>query len=388
MITKRTLFVTIAISFCGLTQAQFKVDTSGKVSIMRSQTGYNAKLGVGEINGYTPQYYSGMTIGIQSLVQNTTADNYSIALYGEAMQNSLNSGTPPSIGLWGTASGYYNFGVVGTINPSEYGVGVFGSTEGDLPPYLIADNYAGYFLGNVCVDGNFSTVSIFNTSDMRLKENVVSLSKLEEKRGSSLHNLLSLDVFEYDLKTPKRATFDNQSKRSKNTDGDRLSKKDERRHYGVSAQELQKLYPDLVREGQDGYLSVNYIELVPILIRSLQELQQQLNELRGEQQGAIVQARQTSAVSKTLTTSTASLHPNTPNPFTERTTISFTLPDDAKNAYIYIFDMQGKMMKQLPVSPSMQSVTINGYELQAGLYLYSLVINGQEIDTKRMILSK
>ena len=50
--------------------------------------------------------------------------------------------------------------------------------------------------------------------------------------------------------------------------------------------------------------------------------------------------------------------------------------------------MQGKMVKQLPVNASMQSVTINGYELQAGIYLYSLVVGGQEIDTKRMILSK
>ena len=50
--------------------------------------------------------------------------------------------------------------------------------------------------------------------------------------------------------------------------------------------------------------------------------------------------------------------------------------------------MTGKMQKQIPVNPSQQSVTINGYELQAGIYLYSLVVGGQEIDTKRMILSK
>ena len=36
----------------------------------------------------------------------------------------------------------------------------------------------------------------------------------------------------------------------------------------------------------------------------------------------------------------------------------------------------------------LQGIGINGYELQPGLYLYSLVIDGQEIDTKRMILSK
>jgi len=82
------------------------------------------------------------------------------------------------------------------------------------------------------------------------------------------------------------------------------------------------------------------------------------------------------------------LYQNTPNPFTAQTEIRFSLPTDAPQAFIYIFDMNGRMQKQIPVDPSQQSVTINGYELSAGIYLYSLVVGGQEIDTKRMILSK
>jgi hypothetical protein len=46
------------------------------------------------------------------------------------------------------------------------------------------------------------------------------------------------------------------------------------------------------------------------------------------------------------------------------------------------------MLKQMSVDLSMQRVTIGGNELSAGMYLYSLVVNGNEIDTKRMILSK
>lgn len=52
-----------------------------------------------------------------------------------------------------------------------------------------------------------------------------------------------------------------------------------RRHLGVDARELQKVYPGLVLEGQDGYLSVNYLEMVPLVIRSIQELKQELDEL-------------------------------------------------------------------------------------------------------------
>ena len=39
-------------------------------------------------------------------------------------------------------------------------------------------------------------------------------------------------------------------------------------------------YPEVVYEGQDGFLGINYIELVPILIRSIQEMQQEIESLR------------------------------------------------------------------------------------------------------------
>ena len=71
-----------------------------------------------------------------------------------------------------------------------------------------------------------------------------------------------------------------------------------------------------------------------------------------------------------------------------QTVIRFRLSENARNAFIHIFDMTGKTLKQIPVDSSMQSVTINGYELSSGMYFYALTINGQEIDTKRMILSK
>jgi hypothetical protein len=35
-----------------------------------------------------------------------------------------------------------------------------------------------------------------------------------------------------------------------------------------------------------------------------------------------------------------------------------------------------------------QTVTINGNSFEPGMYLYALVIDGNEVDTKRMILTK
>ena len=133
-------------------------------------------------------------------------------------------------------------------------------------------------------------------------------------------------------------------------------------------------------EGQDGYLSVNYIELVPVLIRSIQELQQEIESLKMYQRIGTTDIEDIDQME-------AKLFQNNPNPFSQQTIIKFHIPENTLNSCIYIFDMQGKMQKQYPVTTAQNSITIDSYELPAGLYLYSLVINGKEVATKRMILS-
>lgn len=46
----------------------------------------------------------------------------------------------------------------------------------------------------------------------------------------------------------------------------------EGKEYGVIAQELQKQFPELVTLENDGYLSVDYIQLIPILLQAIKEL--------------------------------------------------------------------------------------------------------------------
>jgi len=57
--------------------------------------------------------------------------------------------------------------------------------------------------------------------------------------------------------------------------------KDSKKHdVGVLAQEIQKVVPEAVRENEDGYLEVCYTRLVPLLIQSIKELQQEVCELK------------------------------------------------------------------------------------------------------------
>ena len=82
------------------------------------------------------------------------------------------------------------------------------------------------------------------------------------------------------------------------------------------------------------------------------------------------------------------LYQNTPNPFKEQTIIRFKLANDVQDASICFFDMNGRLLKKLPISSGMESISISGYELGEGMFLYSLIVNGQVVDTKRMVISK
>jgi hypothetical protein len=53
-------------------------------------------------------------------------------------------------------------------------------------------------------------------------------------------------------------------------------KGEEQIHYGYLAQEMQEIYPNQVHEAQDGFLSINYVE---ILIKKVNELEKKIKQL-------------------------------------------------------------------------------------------------------------
>lgn len=380
------------------TQAQLNVQSDGKVYIQRDSISGSSSLSVGVLPADSLRDYDSWRMGIRSYAYNSSQTGNCIGVFGEA-DHQYNTERKFSAGVWGMGGGAYsgmNFGVLGSKHTGEQGAGIYGTNQDDSYWRIVGD-FAGYFYGPVHTEGMiYSTQGFYSLSDMRLKDNVALVSDTETTRGGTLNSLLGLNVIEYNLKSTLQEDIDAANGKIPSKANSLSNHTAENHHFGLSAQELQNIYPDLVVEREDGYLAVNYVELVPILIRSIQELKAELDEVKGSGSGNVMKARQhgtfdgeqTSGVGMQVASSGNVLFQNTPNPFTERTEIRFTLSDDARNAYIYIFDMTGKTLKQIPVDASMQSVTVNGYELSSGIYLYSLVVNGQEIDTKRMILSK
>ena len=373
---KNILFVAF-LATTMTTGAQLKVTSGGNVGIALSNPVSAADLSVSNNDGYN--YSSSYRFGIRS--DRHSSKIFNIGVAGRGIDT---SGQNRAIGLQGVGGGGtagYNYGVIGGLCTTANGAGVFGTVLHHTG-INIPGCYAGFFDGNVYTNGDITSMSLMTPSDTRLITNIESLD-MEKAGKTTLDNLLNMNVIKYNYIDRSSSFFKGDTATAAieayRKDMERITKDV---HYGLSVQELQKVYPDLVKEGQDGYLSINYVELVPILVKSIQELKAELDEVKGT--GESMMSRSVTKIDNKVTKS-AQLLQNTPNPFTERTEIRFSLPDDARNAYIYIFDMTGKMLRQIPVDSSMQSVTINGYELSAGIYLYSLVINGQEADTKRML---
>ncbi|MFA0961086.1 tail fiber domain-containing protein [Roseivirga sp. BDSF3-8] len=158
----------------------------------------------------------------------------------------------------------------------------------------------------------------------------------------------------------------------------------EQRTMGFKAQELQAILPDVVHEGEDGFLGVNYDALIPVLVAALQEQQARIEQL--EQR---VAAGPELAPGGVPVPERIELFQNEPNPFDRETSIRLNLPQSVQNAVLYVYDMNGRQIKELSLEArGTVNARINAGELEAGMYIYALVADGKAIDSKRMILTR
>ncbi len=91
------------------------------------------------------------------------------------------------------------------------------------------------------------------------------------------------------------------------------------------------------------------------------------------------------------TPKTIELLPNYPNPFDDTTIISFKARqvDQGKKAVVRVTDLKGNVLKDLTaeVQSGLNEVEYHhGYGM-SGTYLYSLIVDGELIDTKRMVFA-
>lgn len=284
---------------------------------------------------------------------------------------------------------------------SAHGYGVYGGT-GD------ANSYAGYFAGNLYTTGTFQG------SDEKLKQDIKEFS-------SAIDIIKQLHPKQYQYRQDGSYKLMNLPKGE---------------HYGLIAQDVQKILPDVVKDSKFdvdkatvkeqkpfdpnnpkaalhnevkktgeviNFKAVNYTEFIPILIKGVQEQeikiesqQQSIEELKRinqQQQEQINQLKNLLENKLGITTestlSSAVLLQNAPNPFKDNTVVQYSLPAKFSSAQIIVTDNTGKFLKQMNVSGAAKgSVNINTSSLAAGTYNYSLWIDERLIDSKQMVIIK
>ena len=241
---------------------------------------------------------------------------------------------------------------------------------------------------------------VFVQSDERFKENIEPVSDV-------LSSLENLEAVSYTLKND-----DAKRCRTALNDMQIVTEKDQRdkdffdqfyaereqgdERYGFLAQNVKEVFPQLVYTDKSGYMYVDYIGLIPILVQSINELKAELAAVKGEKQDEestqpMLQAAPQQAAQNELEASlgAAKLYQNAPNPWSSETVIRYKLPQNVATACIYIYDMQGLQLKSIAAEGRGESqVTLTARDLKAGMYLYALVADGQLIDSKQMILTK
>jgi hypothetical protein len=116
-----------------------------------------------------------------------------------------------------------------------------------------------YFTGDVAVTGNITATGTIIPSDFRYKKNITPVS-------DALKTIMKL--------RPKNYVYD-----SLNFPKKRFSTT---KQIGLIAQDVEKVLPEIVITDKDGYKGLNYVEIIPLLISSIQSQQAQIEQLKKE----------------------------------------------------------------------------------------------------------
>lgn len=243
------------------TFAAIQANTNSSTSSNSAILGQNAGAGYG-VSGQIPATASGLA-----------------AVYGNNLR---------------TAGGYgvYGQGFNGVVGQTTYGAGygVYGSNTGTLPLNSLrigvyglgfngvygqttdpVNGWAGYFTADIGSDGaGYALGGWINASDKRLKSNIVPIK-------SALSTVKKLNGKYYTITTKTKLPNGEVKTQSK-------------QQYGVIAQEIETVLPELVKEkailinaGDDTlYKTVDYIQLVPVLLEAIKELSGELDALKSE----------------------------------------------------------------------------------------------------------
>jgi len=348
----------------------------------------------------------------------STADNNTAIGVGAGVVNTTGTGNTfigTQAGQSNTTGSHNTF--VGYLANADAGTYTNSTGIGYQAP--VKTSAAGYaVIGNAAVSsiGGYVGWTTY-VSDVRCKkdvqENVPGLAFIKKLRPVTYH--LDMDQIATINKTPDSVRLKNEE-----------AAKAKILYSGFIAQEVEKTAQQLNYDFSGNYIpqdpndlhGLTYSDFVMPLVKATQELSGKVDSLTSllAKQDSINKALQNQIASccansqalrgNNNTTNAnglsnagmengsssvtgAVLYQNNPNPFSQQTNINYFIPTSSQSASLMVFDLQGKPAKTISISSfGAGSVIVNGNELNAGMYVYSLVVDGKIVDTKRMILTE
>lgn len=418
---KKILFLCLALS-CGTVHAQLEVTTSGLVNIntpsspsaqVNIESTHTALKGVRTGSGsnlYVP------TLEGQGFVEGSLW-NMGVRGVGYGSSGATNCGV---FGMSTNGGIHKNYGVMGMLYATTTkGAAIYGGRGWSLSyGSAFTQSYAGYFDGDVHVQGNITfsgnlsgNVLLTSAPPTNSIQSDLSASPSRSANGETTSDLLhGLSVKTYYHPIPekdrrstatepdftgmdsmevaaiKAALAEETDEEEEDVIGRQVLSK---QHYALDAEQLATLFPDLVYENTDGTKSINYVEMVPVLVQAINELKSELNELKGKGAAKARKHGTTDVASISSAPEVITLGQNVPNPFGTSTSIAVNIPSTVQVASINIYDLNGHKVDAVAIpARGVQTVSLQAANLAEGMYLYSLVADGKVVQTRRMIVEK
>ncbi len=161
-----------------------------------------------------------------------------------------------------------------------------------------------------------------------------------------------------------------------------------KKEYGVIAQEVERVLPELVTEVK-GVKAVDYDGLIPFLIEAVKEQQAQIASLSREIESLKNTAASTEQNIVLESACELKVYQNIPNPFNTATTVKCFVPLGISHAQLCIYDTRGSLVKCYDVNGRGDvNIQIQAGALQSGIYVYVLKGDGKTSEAKQMVLTK
>ncbi|MDE6296221.1 MAG: tail fiber domain-containing protein [Muribaculaceae bacterium] len=364
------------------------------LSLTAITVGSNAQLRILN-NGHTQIGFNGLypsykpdTTSTLSLIGQMPECSGALLTFGTGKHVSIGeSNIVPNSLVLGKKTGAMLLTGLGGIKYTSYYGDVFSYTPTDRIVVDVETGERSHDYGTFTFNVKVTAKQYLTLSDARYKKNIHSL----ENAGAKLNLLTPVS---YNLSVEDMTgTIDEmqQTKNSKVSSPADVSS-NSALNYGFIAQEVKEVYPDLVYENEDGMLAIDYNGFIPLLVDRIKTLDAKVTEqeemIYSLTSGA-KKIRSTAGVEELYGEEKIVLLQNRPNPFKSSTEIKCYLPQEVSEAFICIYDLNGRQQMRLDIRDRGDvAVTVSGSSLQPGMYIYSLIADGQEADSKRMILTE